>query len=461
MADEAAVDVLVVGAGLSGLAVAHFLAKRQPGARIALLEEGPRPGGAIATLQEDGFLAEWGPHGFLDNVAESRELLADLDLAADIQKAPLSSFVRYICRRGRLVLVPQSPPRILASPLLSFRDKLRVLGDLWQPPLAGEPTVADWASYRFGKGVLPVVDAVLTGTYAGDLNRLAIDAVMPGVRRLEREHGSVLAGLVASRKGGKKGERRGLPSMVSFRQGMERLIEALAERQPDLRLATGVTSIVAKEPGWQAQTSREVLTAGQLVVALPVNRALPLLAALGRPPVAAVPEARLANVVMGFGPEAQVPFGFGYLAPEEEQRFAMGALFSTHMFPGRAPAGMVLVEALVGGRRHPERLDLPDDTLIRQTYADLARLIHLPEPPRHVRVLRPKAGIPQLEVGHPGLVAWRDQLVARLPGLFVCGFGWNGIGMNDMIKEARVVAGQLAERHLQASEAAAVKGVYV
>ena len=113
-------------------------------------------------------------------------------------------------------------------------------------------------------------------------------------------------------------------------------------------------------------------------------------------PLTTVPEARIVTVAMGFGETAEIPFGFGYLAPEQEKRFAMGALFSTHMFPGRAPKGHMLLEALIGGRRHPEKLKLDDDVLVRETYADLKKLIHLPDPPVFTKMLRPDHGIPQL-----------------------------------------------------------------
>ncbi|MGW8161179.1 MAG: protoporphyrinogen/coproporphyrinogen oxidase, partial [Desulfobulbales bacterium] len=176
-------------------------------------------------------------------------------------------------------------------------------------------------------------------------------------------------------------------------------------------------------------------------------------------PFASIPEARIVTVAMGFGPTAEIPFGFGYLAPEQEKRFALGALFSTHMFPGRAPKGHMLLEALVGGRRHPEKLELPDDTLVRNTYDDLKQLIHLPDPPVFTKVLRPAHGIPQLEIGYPRLLAWRNKLVAGNRGLYVCGFGWDGIGINDMTKSAKAVAAAIAAGLTTKGETG-VKGIY-
>jgi protoporphyrinogen/coproporphyrinogen III oxidase len=450
-------DVIIIGAGVSGLAAAHFLTGVSPESSILILEKDARPGGAVRSFSQEGFLAEWGPHGFLDNTAESRELLADTGLHQEMQRAPLGEFARFVCRRGKLVQLPQNPQSLLSTPLLSLGGKLRLLADLWRRPVTEEQTIGQWASHRFGRGVLPLVDAAVTGTFAGDYERLSIDAVMPGVRTLELRHGSVLRGLIKKKKEAKS-ERKGLPAMISFPQGLERLAEKLADGR-DIRLLSAVTAISFENGGWRVDAGDHSYRAAALIVALGVNQALPLLAPLSTPPVPAIPEARIANVVLGFSGEAKIPKAFGYLAPEAEKRFTMGALFSSRMFPGRAPAGMVLLEALVGGRRHPERLALADEEMIREVVADLRQLLPLPADPLFSKVLRPPMGIPQLEIGYSALLGWRRELQKKMPGLAICGFGWEGIGINDMVKAAKEAARTVAGSKQPTAEAA-VKPVY-
>lgn len=449
-------DVVIVGAGLSGLSVAHFLRKMRPELDLLVLEKSARPGGTIQSFRQQGFLAEWGPHGFLDNIEESRELLDDLGLAQEAQRSPLKRFVRYVCRNGRLVVIPQNPLGILTGAFMPFCGKLRILAEPWKKPRLEEQTVAQWVAHRFGSAMLPLADIAVTGTHAGDMERLSFDAIMPGVRRLELEHGSVIRGLLRKKK---TKEKTGLPSMVSFREGMERIVQALADKCT-VALSTGVVGIARQGTGWLVQSQEGSFSCKQAVIATHINQALSLLAPLRKPPKEKVPEARIVNVVLGFGASAEVPFGFGYLAPENEKRFAMGALFSTHMFPGRSPEGMVLVEALVGGRRHPERLALDDSLLVQKTYEDLASLMKLPSPPSFVHVLRPEVGIPQLEIGHGQLQKWRDQIEREQAGLHICGFGWEGIGMNDMIKKAKAVATAVSLGQTAGQGHAAVKGVY-
>jgi oxygen-dependent protoporphyrinogen oxidase len=464
------VDVLIAGAGLSGLSVAHFLKNERPDISLMVLEKSERPGGAILSHSEEGYLAEWGAHGFLDNCEESKTLITLAGLEGEVEKAPLGKFSRFICLNGKLNIIPQDPRKILFSNLVSPWAKLRVLAELWKKPLKGEPSIADWVEHRFGKSILPFADAVFTGTYAGDIERLKIDAVMSGVRKLEHQHGSLVRGLLHKRKEQKKdttgSKRLALPAMTSFQSGMARFPQALAaglRLNDELCYRTEVMQVRQSDEGWEVTTSQHTIHCRNLVLALPVNHSLSLIGQVKEivpPPMSEVPEARIATIAMGFTDKAQVPFGFGYLAPEREQRFALGALFSSHMFPGRSPKGHVLLEALVGGRRHPERLELDDETMISEVYDDLAQLLVLPEKPCFVHVMRPRVGIPQLEAGYPSLMFWLEKVHDDNAGLHVCGFGWHGIGINDMTKEAKKVAENILRETRSPKGEAGVKGVY-
>ena len=336
-------DTLIIGGGLSGLTVAHKLRQFYPEQQTLILEKSERAGGVIWSHAEQGFLAENGPHGFLDNCPESQLLLEETGLDQECVKAPLSQFVRYVCMDGSLRCIPQSPAKIIMAPLISPLAKLRVLGELFKKPLQGEPTVAEWVEHRFGPALLPYVDAVFTGTYAGDLNRLVIDGVMPGVRRLEKTHGSVIRGLLTKMKQARQsktstnGKKKGLPAMTSFPGGMGRLPEKLAESlQPgrDILLNCGVLTIHKNQSGWKVDSEQGSHQARNLVLALPINPSLGLLQPLApRMPQNTVPEARIVTIALGFGPGSTLPPGFGYLAPEQENRFCLGALFSSNMFP--------------------------------------------------------------------------------------------------------------------------------
>lgn len=460
-------DTIIIGGGLSGLTVAHKLRISCYGHKYIVLEKSGSTGGVIRSHRENGFIAENGPHGFLDNCRESIEILRECGLDRECIKAPLLNFVRYVLLAGELRTIPQTPGKILMAPLIPWSAKLRVLAELWRKPLEGEPTVAKWVAHRFGEALLPFADAVFTGTYAGDPNRLTIDSVMPGARALERQHGSLIRGVMAkARQGGKKDPTRrklAMPAMTSFPGGMDRLPQKLGEYltpDEDLFLHCNVQKVFRQNGRWQVESSRGNFTADNLVLALPVNASLQLLKNFATPPFAAIAEAEIVTVVFGFGPGSSIPPGFGYLTPEQEKRFSLGTLFSSNMFPGRAPAGHILFETLVGGRRHPERLQLSDDELVARAYDDVKDILQLTGQPVYTKVLRPWGGIPQLEQNYPRLLEWRDNLEENQSGLHICGFGWQGIGLNDMMKHGVRVAETIGRSRPKKNSGAEVKGVY-
>lgn len=459
-------DTIIIGAGISGLTVAHKLNLKHPERDLLILEKGSRAGGCIESHHEQHYIAEIGPHGFLDNCQESRDLLQETGLDQESVKAPLIDFVRYVFLNNKLNTIEQTPMKIIMAPLIPWKDKIGVLRDLYKKPLEGEPTVAKWVDHRFGPALLPYVDAVFTGTYAGDINKLKIDAVMPGVRALEKTHGGLIRGLIAkmwkNRKNGKK--ILSMPAMTSFANGMHRLPEKLASGFLDsgrLKLNTNVTSISQDEETWIVTTETgEEYRCNNLVLAVSTNISLKLLSNVDKTmPLEKIPEAKIVSVIFGYDNGATLPPGFGFLTPEVEKRFTLGTLFSSNMFPGRAPQGHIVFEVLIGGRRHPERVNMSSDDLIKYALKDVKDILKLPGEPAYTRVLRSGWGIPQLEEKYPALLAWKEELVSRKKGLQVCGFGWEGIGLNDMIKSATRVAENI-EAGSTSNHEAEIKKVY-
>ncbi len=460
-------DTIIIGAGLSGLTVAHRILTTAPDHSFLVIEKEKRPGGAIKSFQDESYIAEIGPHGFLDNCEESKQLLQETGLDKEAVKAPLLEFVRYVFLHGKLNLIPQTPKKIIMAPLISWPEKLRLLADIWKNPVEGEPTIAKWVANRFGSAMLPYADAVFTGTYAGDIDELRIDAVMPGVRSLEKQYGSLIRSILARMWQTRKEKKKkilSMPSMTSFPQGMERLTDRLAEiisEKGRLLLECGVEKINREKENWRVTcTDGNVYSSAKLVLALPVSTSLQLLESIDNSmPTRSIQEAKMATVVSVFRNGATLPPGFGMLIPEVEKRFTMGTLFSSNMFPGRCPKGHILMETLVGGRRHPERLELSNFDLIKYSLKEIKEILHIKQDPCYTKVLRPWAGIPQPEGGFTKLLEWKSNLMEKTPGLGICGFGWDGIGINDMIKSGFKIGDRITSGH-QKDDSVEVKKVY-
>ena len=435
--------VIVVGAGPSGLAVAFRL--KQRGHTVTVLEAGPRPGGNVGTLHEDGFRVEIGPNGFLDGKPATLQLCRDLGLGDRLIPASEGSRKnRYVEHAGRVEKLPGSVAAFLRSPLLSPAGKL----DLLCEPLRHRPTgdrdesVAAFARRRFGREAADVfVAALVTGIHAGDPERLSVRAAFPRLAAFERDHGGIVRGVLAAGRAKKRanGGVRPPPQRTwSFREGLQVLVDALAEQLGgDLVCGAAVGRVGRTAGGWAVDgraADTVVLTAPAFAQADILHDLDPALAA----ELAAVEYAPVAVVALGYRKQdvPHEPDGFGYIAPGHLRRDVLGVQWCSRIFPDRAPPGFVLWRALCGGAFRPELVALPDDELVRRVHAEQVRAMGVTGPPAFARVVKWPRAIPQLTVGHPARLRRVAVLAGAHPGLHLLGNWSAGVALNDVTLQA-------------------------
>ena len=199
--------VVVVGGGVAGLSAAYRIREtaRARGLEIdvRVIEAGNGLGGKIASIREEGFLCETGPNGFLDNEPATLRLVDDLGLRDSLQRSNDAARRRYLVRKGRPVEMHMHPVKFLKSPLLSLRAKLRMGMEYWVSPKQGtrEETVGEFGRRRLGSEFTEtMLDAMVSGIYAGDVDRLSVAAAFPKIVALEAEHGGLFRGMLAKRK---------------------------------------------------------------------------------------------------------------------------------------------------------------------------------------------------------------------------------------------------------------------
>lgn len=453
--------VVVVGAGLSGLAVAFRLRTLAPSAEIVVLELRSRAGGNVGTEAHDGFRVETGPNGFLDSKPGMLTLCRDLGLADRLIPASEGSRKnRFVFANGKVEPLPGSPLGILTTPLLSPLGKLEMLAEPFRRRSGSTPSdesVAAFARRRFGREAADIfVDALVTGIHAADSEKLSLPAAFPRLAEFERTHGGVLRGFLASMRAKKRAAhaRREKPQpqrMWSFPEGLRAVVDALTERVP---VTTGVkvTRVEQTPDGWLVRGEGRDSWAADAVVltchapeqAAAVAALDPVLAA----DMSAIPYARVAVVALGYR-QADVPGklaadGFGYIAPQNQKRTVLGVQWCSSIFPDRAPPGFVLWRVLCGGASRPDVYDLPDDELVAACHAEMRLAMGVTAPPAFVRIVRWPRAIPQYHVGHLARVARIGAAVATFPGLFVTGNAYHGVAMNDVAEQAERVAGEVA-----------------
>lgn len=442
---------IVVGAGLTGLALAHALRAR--GVDVTVLEERDHPGGNLRTrtVGEAGrrWLLELGPNSFGDAQAPIMGLVATAGLADRIVRTEGEAERRWVWRAGALREVLLKPQQFLFSPLLPLAGRLRLVREMWVPPRPAdlpEESLAEFADRRLGRAAREkLLTPVIGGIYAGDPAKLGAESTFPAMVALERQHGSLLR---AMRKGS------GPPSrgrLASFRDGLRELPEAIARSLGGaLRCGVPVARIDRAKGGWSLLlASGEQVTAPRVFVTSTSWRAADLLDA-SLPDVArelrSIHYAAVAVVHVGL-PRAglgAVPPGFGFLVPRDEGLRILGCIFSSHLFPGRAPEGHELFTVFVGGDLDPAGAALPDDELRRTVLGDLGRAFGSCPEPSLFEVTRWPRAIPQYWVGHKDRLARIDAALAPHAGLSLLGNWRGGIAMDACVREATALAATVA-----------------
>jgi oxygen-dependent protoporphyrinogen oxidase len=456
-------DVVIVGAGISGLTVAYFL--RNAGVSVTVLDPGDAPGGTMQTVMDGGWMVETGPNSALETTPLFGEMFDGLGIAGERLYAEPAADRRYILRDAVLHPLPMSPGAFLTSSLWSVAGKLRLMKEPFVGRAKEEETVAQFVRRRLGGEFLDyAINPFVAGVYAGDPASLSVRAAFPKLYALEERYGGLIRGMVLGagerRKRAEKAKDRA--RMFSFRRGMQTFPIALGRSLGDeLRLKCTATSVERKTtaggtPEFVVRYRREgdpgSLAAPAVVLAVPAYIAgnfvrhfsESLATALGGifyPPVA--------EVFLGYPASAMGrPLdGFGYLIPAREQRMILGTIWSSALFPGRAPAGHVALTTFVGGARQPLVAELDDRELTGTVASELRSLMGVKGDPVYAKIIRWAKAIPQYNLGHLALVEEIGGLERQVPGLYLCGNYRGGIAVGDCLASgerlARRIAGEM------------------
>ena len=450
-------EVAIVGAGITGLAVARWLEHDHGVRNLVVLEAGDRPGGKLWSERRDGHLLEWGPQGFLDNAPDTLELIRLEGLEDRVAQADEQSADRFIFRQGRLRRVPLKPLSFIASDILPFGARLRVLCEPFARSRPDEEeSVLDFASRRIGRRAAEVlVDAMVTGVFAGDPAQLSLPATFPRMAAMEAEHGSLTRAMLAKmRQARADGRRQGGPAgpggrLTTFQEGMVELPQRLAAGLGDrLRLNNPVRTVRRIDDGFELSGELSSVSASRLLLAVPAPEAARLLAPVAPEAVTAlagIGSASLAVVMSSYLPE-EFPGamrGFGFLVPGQERLGILGALYCHSIFPGQAPAGTVFLRTMLGGAREPHVAQLEDHDLDRRVRDALGVVMGREPAPTQQWIVRHGEGIAQYTMGHLGRVE-RAEAAASSVGIDLAGSPYRGVSVNDCIRQARQAASRLA-----------------
>lgn len=442
-------NVTIVGGGISGLTCAYRV--QQLGHSVSLLEQADRVGGVIDSARQDGFLFESGPQSFLSSQAVL-DLVAELKLNDALQQADRRA-PRYVLLDGKLHQVPLAPPQLLTTSLLGWGTKWRLLSEPFRKSVPPEPdeSIGDFVRRKFGSELLDrMVGPLVSGVYAGDPEKLSLRATFASGYEWEKSYGSVIRGAMKSRPDSKQPR----PTLCSFNTGVNALVLALADRL-GAAARTGVTVETLRRvpsdghPGYELRITERgrsvTVRADAVVLATPTIPTAAMISPLAEEASAAVRRIEYGPVAVvnaGYRRE-QVRHsmsGFGFLVPRKESMRVLGCVWSSSLFPGRAPEGMVSTASFVGGATDPEALNLSEAQLAELAEGEIARVLGIDGPPVTRRVHKYPRAIPQYNLGHGELLRTVREEIARIPGLFLTGSYFDGPAIAACIEHATKTA---------------------
>jgi len=429
-------NILILGAGISGLSAAYYLKKKDPSCHVTILEKQQRAGGWIKSSDLNGFFFEMGPRIF--KVSKSQDLLQLIEEVGLSKEIILASGAkdRHILWNGKLEKLPQSAISFLLSPL-TRNLVFPILTEWKKKPLSiSDESIREFILRRFGKDVLDrLIDPLTQGIYAADPSELSIRSCFGALKNYEDKYGSVTRGVWNEVIKKKKDPNVVLPksSLFTLNGGVERLIITL-QKQSSCAIEYGqeVESLARNNGKFTVKTQDKEWIADSVFIALPVSQVPKILTHL-LPDIARevseVPSACITSVLVGFKKDVLALKGFGYLVPTGENLPILGAVFDSKSFTEKQETRITIM--LKGSGYTPEEIET-------QVSLSLENHLKISSSPDLLHVHVSENAVPKFLVGHKEKMAFIDRDVKRdYPGLYLLGNYLQGVSVSDCIKRSR------------------------
>lgn len=426
----------MLGAGITGLCAAYKLSRN--GVDVTVYEKRDMAGGSIRTGQTGDWLTEHGPNTLMVRTEKVWDLIDELDLNSTMMEANREARKRFIVRNGVPKPLPMSLWDFISTDLFSASAKFRLFKE---PFIRGiekdDESIAAFMERRFGKEVVDyAINPFVAGIYAGDPEKLSIKHTFNKLFKLEQNYGSVTKGMLKSDR--KSSARKAL---ISFEGGLNALTQKLSKKLGNsLKLNHSISQIQYSNNKWQLQFDDHDRAEHDLIISCLPAHALSsvmqeVLAAPFTEKLKDIPYAPMSIIHLGYKKD-QIQHaldGFGLLVPEVEDFEILGTLFSSSLFPGRAPEDHALLTTFIGGSRYPKLAHLEKDELIEKVQHELDRLLGISGTPVFTGHTNWKNAIPQYEVDYDTFLDTMKKIESNFPSLFITGNIRGGVSVPDCI----------------------------
>jgi len=462
--------IAIIGGGISGLSAAYYLEKaRRNGARLEwrLFEEKSRLGGIVGSEYLSGCVIETGADSFLSEKPWAFELCRELGLESQLIGSNDALRKTFVLLGGKLVplpeglqfIVPTSLDHVMSSELFSEEGKRIIAQEVNLQPRKnnGDESVASFVGRHFGEEVVERLAApMLAGVYGGRAATLSMRTIMPRFLQMEEEHGSLIRALQLTGQSSAK-KQSSQPIFTTLKNGMQQLLDAMSAQLDSAAVHTQCTisDVTQSQKGNECKWNLRSATLSEefdvLIFALPAHSAARFLQDCC-PELAQellkISYSSSLIVTLAF-PKWELekqgirPEGFGFLVPASEKSRLLACTFVGNKFNHRVADDLVVLRGVLGGARDEAALALSDQEAVALVQREFAEILGIHSRPAFARVFRWSYSMPQYDVGHLERVARIEVLRGILPGLYLIGNAYRGVGVPDCIREGRDAAGKI------------------
>ncbi|MBR7552983.1 protoporphyrinogen oxidase [Allobacillus sp. GCM10007491] len=455
--------VAILGGGITGLTAAYYLMKENLPVNIVLIEQNSRLGGKIRTYQSDGFTIERGPDSFLERKDTAKKLVEDLGLEHELirnatgQAYILSEDHLHAMPKGAVMGIPTDFDAFEETTLISDEGKELVKQELTKEKMEPKDdlSVGEFFRYRLGDEVVDkLIHPLISGIYAGDIDRLSLQATFPQYYQLEQKYGSLIEALRKTQTN-KASNKPKQGQFLTLKDGLGSLVDALHDEikpSVDVMLDTEVKSVEKNGDRYQIQLDdHKQIAVDQILSTLPFEASKKV---FNKPElfgqVLEEENTSVANVAMAFPHEAieQLPEGTGFVVSRKGDYRITACTWTHKKWPHTTPEGHLLLRAYVGKPGDEEILQKSDDEIIDIAIQDLNRVFTIKQKPNFQVVTRWENAMPQYTVGHIERVnSLEKALKEKLPGVYVAGNSYRGVGLPDCMDQAIEAVNQIKTNH--------------
>jgi len=457
-------DTVIIGGGISGLAAAYYLAKG--GATATILESRPRLGGVIETVQVEGCTIEAGPDSFLSAKPAALELIAELGLTDQVIGSNDHLRVTFVRRGGRLIPLPDGlmmmvPTKILpllTTGLIGWGTKFKMGMELFHAPKprAEDQSVSEFIQAHYGaEAVEYLAEPLLSGVYGGNPDHLSVGSVLPRFVELANQYGSLTRGVLAERTKSAKARAGAAPAPLfrTLKGGLGQMVGAVeAAIRGKIEVSQARAETVERVgAGFRVRAAGDWMAADCVVIATEAHSGSGLVGTLDARVaelLRTVPYSSSVTIALGFDAAdfERPPVGFGFLVPRKERRILTACTWVGTKFSHRVAEGKVVARCFAGGPDKAALLAQSDESLLDAVTAELQEIAGFRAQPRFRRIFRWPHAMALYPVGHGARIVEIESRVASIPGLYLAGNAYQGIGIPDCIRMGKAAAEKILGR---------------